>query len=311
MKRKRSLLAVSLAATLFLWGMAVSCASAPAVQSVAAAPLNLPIWPDAAAAGADSTAPKEQESVASWHERFIRNVTQASVDVYLPESSRANGGAMIVCPGGGFRFLTMEGEGEQVEHWLNQRGIAAFILHYRLKPTPRSDLLFYLRMLIELPPLLSGKAINDPKAFAMFAPPAIADGTQAVRFVRSRAEQWHLAPDRIGMLGFSAGGVVAVGASLATDARDRPDFTAALYSGPLDTGPVPADAPPLFAAAAADDPLTALGTQPFAAAWKAGGAPVELHIYQKGGHGFGMQKKGTDSDRWVDDFSAWLEARHL
>jgi len=297
---------------LLSWATAATAASAPAQPPASAAPPNLLIWPaDDAGAGTGSGEPKEQESVASWHQRFVRNVTRASVDVYLPEPSRANGAAMIVCPGGGFRFLTMEGEGEQVEHWLNQRGIAAFILHYRLKPTPRSDLLFYIRMLIELPPLFSGKGIKDKQSFMSLEAPAIADGTQAVRFVRSEAATWHLAPDRIGVLGFSAGGVVAVGASLAAEPKDRPDFAAALYSGPLDIGSVPADAPPLFMGAAADDPLTALGTQPIAAAWKAGGAPVELHVYQKGGHGFGMQKKGTDSDRWVDDFSAWLEARGL
>jgi acetyl esterase/lipase len=274
-----------------------------------AAPLNLPIWPDPAAAGGEPGEPREQDSTASWHEHFIRNVRQASIDVYLPDpspdSSRTSGTGMVVCPGGAFRFLTMEGEGERIAHWLNARGIAAFVLHYRLKPTPHSELLFLLQMLYELPPLLNGSKVGEIKPLAG---PAIADGVQALRFVRARAAQWQLKPGRLGMIGFSAGGMVALGTSLTTQAQDRPDFSAAIYSGPLDVAPVPADAPPLFAAAAADDPLTTLATQPIAAAWKAAGAPVELHIYQHGGHGF---KKGTDSEHWTEDFGAWVQVRHL
>lgn len=263
---------------------------------------NLPIWPDGAAQGA----PREQET-RKGEERFVRNVAQASIDVWLPDPATASGMALVVCPGGAFRFLTMTAEGDGIARWLNARGIAAFVLHYRLKQTPRSDLLFFLRMLFELPPLLSGKAlVSDPSSFAAYAPPAIADGAQALRFVRGQAARWRLDPQRIGIAGFSAGGVVALGASLSGEAQARPDFTAALYSGPLQLGKVPADAPPLYAAAAEDDPLTALATRPIAAAWKAGGAPVELHLYQHGGHGF---KQGTDSDRWKDDFGAWLDAK--
>lgn len=270
------------------------------------APENLYIWPDGAARVAQSGEPKEQE-LRHGEQHFIRNVTQASVDVWLPDAAKAGGMAMVVCPGGAFRFLTMTTEGEGIARWLNARGIAAFVLHYRLKQTPHSDWLFLGKMLFELPPLLSGKAITaDPSAFAVYAPPAIADGAQALRMVRGQAARWHLDPHRIGIAGFSAGGVVALGASLGGEAQARPDFTAALYSGPLDLGKVPADAPPLYAAAAADDPLTALATRPIAAAWQAGGAPVELHLYQHGGHGF---KPGTDSERWKEEFGAWLDAR--
>ena len=291
---------------LLLFACGVAVADAPAAQQPAATPpQKLLIWPAStpdAIAGVESP---DQESVASWHERFVRNVTRASMDFYPPEPGKANGGAVIVCSGGAFRFLSMDG-GEQIARWLNARGIAAFMLRYRLKPTPRLGLFFYPEMLFVLPPLLSGRKIDEVKPLAA---PAIADGVQAVRFVRSHAASWHLSPDRIGIAGFSAGGMVAIGASLTPEARDRPNFTAALYSGPLDLGPVPADAPPLFAAAAADDPLTPLATVPMAAAWKAGGAPVEVHIYQHGGHGFGIRKAGNDSDQWTDEFSAWLAAR--
>jgi acetyl esterase/lipase len=280
------------------------CAAAAPPAAPAASPPNLYVWPDAAAALVKSGEPKEQD-FGSRDQPMVRNVIQASVDVYLPEPGAASHGGLLVCPGGAFYFLTMQPEGIRIAHWLNARGLAAFVLHYRLRPTPRSTPLFYLKMLFALPPLLSGKSTNSIKPDAL---PAIADGEQAMRFIRSRAAGWGLDPQRIGIVGFSAGGMVAVGTALTRDPQARPGFTAALYSGPLDVPKVPADAPPLFAAAAADDPLTAIATQPIAAAWKAGGAPLELHIYAHGGHGF---KPGTDSDRWLDDFGAWLAARGL
>jgi acetyl esterase/lipase len=282
----------------------VGCAAAKPPVAPAAVPLNLYIWPDADVAVAKSGEPKEQD-FGSSDEPMVRNVTQASVDVYLPDPATAKGGAMLVCPGGAFYFLTMQNEGIKIAHWLNARGTAAFVLHYRLRPTPRWAPAFYLKMLFVLPSLLSGKSTKSIEPDAL---PAVADGEQAMRYIRSHSADWHLDPQRIGVTGFSAGGMVAVGTALTRDAQARPDFAAALYSGPLEVKQVPADAPPLFAAAAADDPLTAIGTQPIAAAWTAGSAPVELHIYKTGGHGF---KPGSDSDRWKNDFGAWLAARGL
>ncbi len=268
---------------------------------VQAGPRNLAIWPGSAPAG------EAEEASTLRGQSFVRNVVRASVDAYLPEPSRANGGALVVCPGGAFRFLNIGEEGSRIAQWLNGKGYAAFVLHYRLKPTPRSDLLFVLNMLFELPPLLSGKAIMDRDSFLAYADPAIADGRQALRFVRDHAQAWRIDPKRIGMVGFSAGGVVALGASVGGDPAARPDFSAAIYSGPVELGRVPPDAPPLYLAAADDDPLTALATRPVAAAWNAARAPVELRIYQHGGHGF---KSGTDSDRWMDEFGVWLDARN-
>ena len=210
----------------------------------AAAPENLYIWPDGAAQVARSGEPKEQD-LRRGEQHFIRNITQASVDVWLPDPARADGSAMVVCPGGAFRFLTMSTEGEGIAQWLNARGSAAFVLHYRLKPTPRWNPLFIGKMLFELPPLLSGKAItSDPSSFMVYAPPAIADGEQALRFVRGQAARWHLDPHRIGIAGFSAGGVVALGASLTHDAQARPDYSAALYSG-ASAGTLPRSSGPL------------------------------------------------------------------
>lgn len=281
-----------LACAALLWSATVPAASRTE--------LGVRIWPGQA--GSDE--PIEQELAATEkHPRFLRNVREATVDVYLPEVSPPRG-ALVVCPGGGFRFLNIDEEGTEVARWLSGQGFAAVVLHYRLKPTPRSDWLFFARMLVELPLLIRGWGINGLKPLAT---PAIADATQALRYVRGQAVQWRVSSNRVGIIGFSAGGMVALGASLAADARSRPDYTAAFYSGPFDVAPVPADAPPLLAAASLGDPLTPIATQPIASAWAAGGAPVELKLYEGGGHGFGMQPKGNASDRWLNDFADWLE----
>lgn len=284
---------VVLACAALLWSATVPAASRTE--------LGVRIWPGQAG----SDAPIEQELAATEnHPRFLRNVREATVDVYLPEASPPRG-ALVVCPGGGFRFLNIDEEGTEVARWLNGQGYAAVVLHYRLKPTPTSDWLFFAKMLIELPLLLRGWGLGDFKAIAE---PAIADAAQALRYVRGQSAQWQLQSSRVGIAGFSAGGMVAVGASLIADARHRPDYTAAFYSGPVDIQSVPAGAPPLLAAASLGDRLTPIATQPIAAAWAAGGAPVELKLYEGGGHGFGKeQPQGTASERWLNDFADWLE----
>ncbi len=291
---------VGMVTAILLWSAAAPGASAPeAPAGVEPAPPTVRIWPGASG----GSEPVEQFSPAtSWHPSFIRNVREATLKVFLPSAAPPRG-AVIVCPGGGFYFLTDE-EGEPVARWLNEQGYAAAVLRYRLKPTPKSDLLFFLRILIDIPPLLRGKNFQELKPYAANA---TADAVQALRYVRSHRAQWRVSLQRVGMIGFSAGGMVALGASLAADARDRPDYTAAIYSGPLEIGTVPASAPPLYAAASLGDPLTPRATQPIAAAWAKSGAPVELKLYEGGGHGFSMQPKGEASDRWLGDLAAWLD----
>jgi dienelactone hydrolase len=116
-------------------------------------------------------------------------------------------------------------------------------------------------------------------------------------------------PDRIGIMGFSAGGSVTVGAALEYDADSRPDFAAPIYSAPREEISVPADAPPLFIAAAHDDAFAASACVPLYLAWSAAGRSAELHIYSRGGHGFGMHKQGLPADRWIEQFGEWLHAQ--
>ena len=142
-------------------------------------------------------------------------------------------------------------------------------------------------------------------------PLLIADGQQAVRVVRQHAAEWGIAADRIGVMGFSAGGAVTVNVALQHDAGSRPDFAAAIYSAGWEEIPVPADAPPLFVLCAADDLMAAPLSVRLYTDWQAAGHAVELHIYSQGGHGFGMTRQGLPSDTWIDRFGDWLGVQGL
>lgn len=144
--------------------------------------------------------------------------------------------------------------------------------------------------------------------FERITPLAIADGLQAMRVVRGRAAEWGLNPGRIGIMGFSAGGVVTTGVASSYDADSRPDFAAPIYPAPWGDGSVPADAPPLFLAMAADDAMAVGASLPLFSAWRAAGRSAELHIYASGGHGFGMLPKGIPADGWIDRFGEWLQS---
>jgi acetyl esterase/lipase len=128
--------------------------------------------------------------------------------------------------------------------------------------------------------------------------------------VRDNAQRWGLRADRIGMIGFSAGAMTTLEVVLGPEAASRPDFAAIIY-GPMGARPVPPDAPPLFLALAADDPLFAHGDFGLVSAWQKAGKPVELHMFGRGGHGFGMARQGLTSDLWSEEFLAWLRMRGL
>lgn len=242
----------------------------------------------------------------SWHtqygSRFARNVTVATLTPFLPEAGKASGTAVIVAPGGGFRTLSMDNEGWDVARALANQGIAAFVLKYRLNQTP-AEMTDFQRSMTELfsrrPPR------PDPAQMLVQLAPQLEDSHAAFALVRSRANEWQIDPDRIGMIGFSAGAMLTMATTLVgKDAK--PAFIANIY-GPIDTVTVPADAPPLFVALAADDPLFAHGKFGLIESWHAAKKPVEFHFYEQGGHGFGMYPKETTSTGWFNAFSHWLK----
>jgi acetyl esterase/lipase len=238
-----------------------------------------------------------------------RNITRPEVIPYLPEEAKANGTAVIVAPGGGFEFLSVQSEGVAVARWLAARGVTAFMLKYRLNETPADPATYEADMRKRW----EAMAVNPPRGADDIAgtPGALqarADGLVAVRRVREQAARFGVAPNRIGIIGFSAGGVVALSVATQYEAASRPDFVASIYGALPSGSSVPADAPPLFLAVSADDPLLAGASQPVFEAWRAQKRPAELHVYEKGGHGYGMNRSGASSDHWIEEFYWWLEA---
>jgi acetyl esterase/lipase len=257
------------------------------------------VWPDGVPGPDTSSVGPELERPRWESSRLVRNVTEPTLTVFLPEASVAIGTGVVVCPGGAWHFLMLDKEGTEVARWLIARGVAAFVLKYRLVPTPDDDEAFTREV---------SNLGERREQMAQVRPLAAADGLQAVRVVRQRADEWGLRADRIGILGFSAGGAVAAGAATRYDAESRPSFAAPIYAPWWDPEPVPADVPPLFLAAADDDDVVDPDSSlKLYSAWRGVGRPAELHMYSKGGHGFGMNQQGLPSDHWIDQFWAWLQ----
>ncbi|HXG81683.1 MAG TPA: alpha/beta hydrolase [Sphingomicrobium sp.] len=244
----------------------------------------------------------------SWHRQydrvFARNVTVATLTPFLADPAKATGAAVIVAPGGGFRTLSMENEGWDVARALAERGVSAFVLKYRLNQTPK-EMADFARSEAERFSGASREPRPTPGDSAAALAPQIADARAAFALIRARAADWRVDPDRIGMVGFSAGAMLTLATALhAQDAK--PAFIGNIY-GPLAPVAVPADAPPMFVALAADDPLFGNAGFGLVESWRAAKRPVEFHLYEQGGHGFGMYQKTTTSTGWFDAFVRWLE----
>ena len=230
----------------------------------------------------------------------VTNVSTPTLTPFLPAQGNATGIGVIIAPGGGYHALSINSEGNDVARWLNARGIAAFVLRYRLV-SGGDD------VVAELAAKPQDQARLD---MAAVAPLAGADGLAAMKLVRSRAEEFGVNPDLLGFLGFSAGGGVALHVVHHYDAESRPSFVAPIYAAVrwLEGAELPDDAPPAFVLAAADD---SLGLAPDSVAlyerWVAAAVPVELHLYARGGHGFGLRKQSAPSDQWIERFGDWLQ----
>ncbi len=263
-------------------------------------PDAIPLY--AGVAPGSENATQKEAWMSAPGDRVARNVTRPTLTPFLPPKDKATGVGVVVAPGGGFFVLSMDNEGYKVARWLQAHGIAAFVLKYRVNATPED--------FSKMPafPAPAGGAGAPPMPTGDRAAMAIADGQEALRMVRRRAKEWGVDPKRLGMMGFSAGGGTVLGVTLKDDPTARPDFIAPIYGGFAHVT-VPADAPPMFTARAADDPL--MGKSGFALVedWQKAGIPVEFHMYEHGGHGFGASVKGTTSDMWMDEFLLWLKDR--
>jgi acetyl esterase/lipase len=270
--------------------------------SLGVAQESVRLYPGVAPGSEEWTHSEKRYHSQIWNTEVVTNVVEPTLLVFLPEAGKATGTGAVIAPGGGFYALSINSEGIDVARWLNERGVAAFVLKYRLIPSGEEA----------VSEMMQADRSTMPAKFAQARPLAVADGQAAMRLVRKRAAEWGVHGDRIVLMGFSAGGAVALGVAEADEETSRPNYLAPIYAGGSPGAAVPAGAPPLFVVAASNDQL---GLAPFSvelySAWLAAGKPAELHMYASGGHGFGMRKQGLPSDHWIDRFGDWLQAQGL
>ena len=268
--------------------------------AAASAQQVIPLYPGVAPGSKPESYPEREYFSKSWNTRIVANVTSPSLTVFKPAPGLGNQTAVVICPGGGFMALSIDSEGYDVARYLAAKGVTAFVLKYRLAHTGDDAS-------VEFQTLYADHQQFDDM-LRQEAPLAFADGLAAVTYVRQHAAEWGVSPDRVGIMGFSAGGGVTASVAFHYTAESRPAFLAPIYEGgyPL-SGPVPADAPPIFIAAANDDQL---GLAPQSVKlyqmWADAHKSAELHIYARGGHGFGMRQQNIPTDHWIDQFVAWL-----
>jgi acetyl esterase/lipase len=247
-------------------------------------------------------------SAEIWHKvgdvLVVRNVSQPTLTPFFPDMQIATGTAVIVAPGGAFTLLSIGHEGWPIARRLADNGIAAFVLKYRVNETPADDSEFYA-MLRER---MAGVVTSDTtKIRPLSEPRSTEDAHAAVRLIRANAATWRIDPARVGLMGFSAGAIVAVNAAISGTPEDHPNFIAPFYPS-LEPREVPMDAPPMFAAVAFDDMYFGRQGLGLVDSWRRAGRPVEFHGFQNGGHGFGLGKAGTSSALVYDQFLLWLHS---
>ncbi len=243
------------------------------------------LWPSGAPGSEAHRGEPEKATGAGDFER-VTNVHNPSITVYLP--GKGNGTGIVVCPGGGHRHLAVEHEGKNVAQYFNKLGVAVFVLKYRLA---RAEGSIY--------------KVEEH---------ALADAQRAIEVVRQRSTEWGIASGRVGVMGFSAGGEIAALAGSRYEGITRPDFQVLIYpGGNLNAVAFGKDAPPAFLLVADDDPTPTVGVMSLYQSLKKAGVPAEVHIYEKGGHGFGVKPgaKSLVGQTWLDRLSDWMRGRNL
>lgn len=277
-------------------------------------PLKAPAEPNAIPLGTgDVDGQKSPETwFRQWGDLMARNISRATLTPFLPAPGKATGAAVIVAPGGGFRWLSMDNEGWEVAKALADKGIAAFVLKYRLHPTPESldDFKAWMNRPRQTPtpPANASPGGTPPSPPQLDLSNQLEDAEAAYALILNRAREWGVDTGRIGMIGFSAGAGLTMHATLHSKTM-KLAFIGPIYGG---MGPVevPKNAPPMFNVIATDDFLFR-GQFGVVDAWYKAGIPVEFHLYQNGGHGFGLGNPGRTSNRWFEAFLHWLEVNQF
>ena len=250
----------------------------------------------------------EKEYFSSiWQTEVVTNVSQPSMQVFRPKEETNTGTAVIVAPGGGLYALSIESEGNLVAKWLNAKGITVFVLRYRLVPTGEDGTMDIMKEWGENPDMMY-KKVADVMPFS------IQDGLNAIAHVRENAASYAINPNKIGFMGFSAGGAVTMGVGYNYTVASKPNFLVPVYpwTDAMPVKPVKIDAPPMLIVCATDDPLDlAKGSVELYSSMLEAQKPVALHMYAKGGHGFGMKEQGLPSDHWIERFYEWSLAQGL
>lgn len=302
------------AAAAVVIGLLLASAALPAQTNV------VTLWPNGAP-GAENWTQKEAEYKMADGLNAVRNVVKPSITVYLPSAGAATGTAVVIAPGGAFRMLSWDAEGTQVAEWLQAHGVAGFVLKYRLTDTGTDEEFAQSQARAAAARGGAGRGgrgaggANGGRGAgpqAAIRAMSAADGLRAIEVVRQHAAEWRVDPAKVGIMGFSAGGYVAVQAALDHTAANRPAFVGAIYACCENAADlkVPDDAPPTFFLHAYNDPVSASSPSLFLA-WKAAGKPAELHTYAAGGHGFGMPRHDQPTDNWIERFGDWLRYQKL
>lgn len=311
MKALTAALAVVMAAAVLL-AAAPTHAQPAAVKSVAAPrlgadrkPIGIVSLYPGVAPGSENAKQVERITphMAGQGSRLIRNVVSPTLEVYLPDPAKATGAGVIVAPGGGMRFLSYDTEGVWVAQWLAERGVAAFVLKYRTVETPADDAKFMeaLRAMFASFATTPRTGVRGLEGAAI----ATADGVRALQLARERAGDWKVDPNRIGIMGFSAGARVTVGV---VGSGAKPAFAAPIYGGAFGDNLNFADAPPMFLAVSGNDTLAAPTVIDLFLKLREAGKSPELHVYHTGGHGYGLEPNNNSSAHWIDEFYWWLQS---
>lgn len=275
------------------WLAAVVLLSGVLVTAGVRAQTTVDIWPGVAPGSEHWTwkAEVDRHVVANGRDigTIIENVVTPTLTAYLPARSNARHAGIVIAPGGACIALAMRPANE-LARWLEQKGIAAFVLKYRLQHKRGAG--------------MPGK-LSEDRACRW----GVADAAQALKLVRARAREWNISPQRVGIVGFSAGGMLASELLIRDDPALRPDFAALIYGAPFESMPkLRSKLPPVFMAWAQDDAVAGYAMRRFYAALLAAGNAPEAHIYHDGGHGFAMAAAAGSSGHWRQEFYWWLEA---